>query len=94
MLSMPPLATWRNGSSCPDRRLENTSYPKLGDYLARLQAWLELDAALPSKRRRTAERLFECLQVEGYLGGYCAVRRFNHENSLSLQQKIYGNKIY
>ena len=31
---------------------------------------------MPGKRRRTARRWYECLQVEGYLGGYRAVQRF------------------
>jgi transposase len=55
---------------------KNQPHPKLGNYLDQLKSWLELDAALPGKRRRTAQRLFECLQVEGYLGGYTAVQRY------------------
>ncbi len=39
--------------------------------------WLETDAALPGKKRkRTAQRLYECLQAEGYVGGYSAVQRY------------------
>ncbi|MFZ2168208.1 MAG: IS21 family transposase [Methylococcaceae bacterium] len=55
---------------------QHQPHPKLGTYLDLLQSWLENDAALPGKRRRTAQRLFECLQVEGYLGGYTAVQRY------------------
>ena len=55
---------------------QHQPHPKLGDYLDQLKSWLELDAALPSKRRRTAQRLYECLQVEGYSGGYTAVQRY------------------
>jgi len=50
-------------------------HPKLGDYLNQLNDWLEKDAGLPRKQRRTAQRLFECLQIEGYCGGYTAVQR-------------------
>jgi len=50
-------------------------HPKLGDYLKQLDDWLAKDAGLPRKQRRTAQRLFECLQVEGYIGGYTAVQR-------------------
>jgi hypothetical protein len=39
--------------------------PKLGTYLDQLQTWLENDATLPVKRRRTAQCLYKCLQVEG-----------------------------
>lgn len=50
---------------------------KLGAYIEQLTDWLETDAALPGKKRkRTAQRLYECLQVEGYVGGYSAVQRF------------------
>lgn len=55
---------------------QHQPHPKLGEYLDQLKSWLELDAALPSKRRRTAQRLYECLQVEGYSGGYTAVQRY------------------
>jgi hypothetical protein len=34
-----------------------------------------LDAALPKARRRTAQRLFEGLQAEGYYGAYDSVQR-------------------
>jgi len=51
-------------------------HPKLGHYLDPLHGWLEADALLPTKRRRTAQRLYECLQVEGYRGSYSAVRRY------------------
>jgi transposase len=51
-------------------------HPKLGPFRDQLEQWLDADSRFPPKRRRTAQRLFECLQVEGYLGGYCAVRRY------------------
>ncbi|WP_228125113.1 IS21 family transposase [Candidatus Methylospira mobilis] len=58
----------------PLRKLQ--PHPKLGAFRDQLKSWLETDARLPVKRRRTAQRLFECLQAEGYAGGYCAVRRY------------------
>ncbi|MBX3617103.1 hypothetical protein [Nitrosomonas sp.] len=39
-------------------------------------SWLEFDAKLPRRQRRTAQRLYECLQVEGYQGSYGPVQRF------------------
>lgn len=51
-------------------------YLKLGDYLDLLKSWLAVDASLPAKRRRTAQRLFECLQIEGYQGSYSAVQKY------------------
>jgi transposase len=53
---------------------------KLGAYIEQLTMWLEQDSALSGKnRKRTAQRLYECLQVEGYIGGYSAVQRFVKE---------------
>ena len=49
--------------------------PKLGTFKPQLVDWLELDAKLPKRQRRTAQRLYECLQVEGYQGSYGPVQR-------------------
>lgn len=67
-------------------------HPKLGDYLKLLDDWLAKDASLPRKQRRTAQRLFECLQIEGYIGGYTAVQRrvkdwkLNHSGKPNVKQ--------
>jgi len=37
---------------------------------------LETESHLPRKQRRTAQRLFEGLQTEGYRGAYDSVQRF------------------
>ena len=39
-------------------------------------SWLEFDAKLSRHQRRTAQRLYECLQVEGYQGSYGPVQWF------------------
>ncbi len=49
--------------------------PKLGAFKPQLVDWLELDTKLPKRQRRTAQRLYECLQVEGYQGSYGPVQR-------------------
>lgn len=56
------------------RKIQPT--PKLGAFKSQLAEWLERDAKLPKRQRRTAQRLFECLQVEGYQGSYGPVQRF------------------
>lgn len=38
--------------------------------------WLEQDAARPKGRRRTAQKLFEDLQRDGFAGAYDSVQRF------------------
>lgn len=44
--------------------------PKLGEFQVTLQAWLNTEQHLPKAQRRTARRLYEGLQVEGYRGAY------------------------
>ena len=50
--------------------------PRPGDYETTLTCWLEQDQSRPKRERRTAMRLFEDLQGEGYTGTYDGVVRF------------------
>jgi transposase len=50
--------------------------PQLGAFEETLQQWLETDAHLPRKQKRTARRLFEGLQKAGYQGAYDSVQRW------------------
>jgi transposase len=50
--------------------------PMLGAFQETLEAWLHTECALPKAQRRTARRLFEGLQGEGYRGAYDSVQRF------------------
>ncbi len=50
--------------------------PMLGAFQETLDAWLHTERALPKAQRRTARRLFEGLQGEGYRGAYDSVQRF------------------
>jgi len=56
-------------------RRQHQRRPKLGPYLATLETWLETEEKLPARERRTAQRLFEALQLEGYAGAVDQVRR-------------------
>ena len=42
----------------------------LGAFQETLETWLRTERLLPKAQRRTARRLFEGLQVEGYRGAY------------------------
>jgi len=44
--------------------------------VAQLEQWLDIESRLPRRQRRTAARLFEGLQAEGYRGSYDPVQRF------------------
>jgi len=57
------------------RRLQQPN-PRLGAFQERLENWLRTERLLPKAQRRTARRLFEGLQAEGYLGAYDSVQRF------------------
>jgi len=50
--------------------------PKLGNYQLILEEWLQQDIQRPKRERRTARRLFEGLQCEGYCGAYDSIQRF------------------
>lgn len=50
--------------------------PQLGAFKDQLTHWIEFDLKRPKRERRTAMRLYECLQGEGYDGAYDSVVRF------------------
>ena len=52
------------------------SYRVLGNYTERLTEKLHFDVNEPKRRRRTAKKLYEELQEEGYEGSYDAVQEF------------------
>jgi transposase len=49
--------------------------PRLGPHLGLLDQWLDAEQKLPARERRTAQRLYEALQIEGYGGAVDSVRR-------------------
>ncbi len=60
--------------------------PRLDPFVESLEGRLQEDKKLPKRYRRTAQVLFEELQLEGYKGGYDSVRRY-------VQQWRRGQKI-
>jgi transposase len=74
-LSRPTIRKHLNTVDEPVYRREIQPHPKLGLFHEQLNTWLEQEAHFPRKQRRTAQRLYECLQVEGYCGSYTAVQR-------------------
>jgi transposase len=53
--------------------------PRLGPFLETLEGWLEAEEKLPARERRTAQRLYEALRLEGYTGAVDAVRRHQRQ---------------
>lgn len=74
-LSRPTIRKHLNTVEAPVYQRQNQPHPKLGAFHGQLETWLEQEAHLPRKQRRTAQRLYECLQVEGYRGSYTVVQR-------------------
>lgn len=50
--------------------------PQLGAHAAKLETLLAENAVRPARERLTFQRLYEVLRLEGYAGGYDAVRRY------------------
>lgn len=75
-LSRNTVKKYLKAESEPIYLRRNQPCPILGEYQARLAIWLEQDAGRPKGQRRTAQRLFEDLQREGYAGAYDSVQRF------------------
>ncbi len=75
-LSRPTIRKHLKTVEAPVYHRNDQPHPRLGLYHEQLGAWLESEAHLPRKQRRSAQRLYECLQVEGYRGGYTAVQRY------------------
>ena len=71
-LSRPPIRNHLNTVEAPVYQ----PHPKLGAFHEQLEGWLEQETHRPRKQRRTAQRLYACLQVEDYRGSYTGVQRY------------------
>jgi transposase len=75
-LSRPTVRKHCRTQSEPVYRRRKQPTPMLGAFQETLENWLRTERLLPKAQRRTARRLFEGLQVEGYRGAYDSVQRF------------------
>ena len=75
-LSRPTVRKHCRTQSEPVYRRQKQPTPMLGAFQATLETWLRTERLLPRAQRRTARRLFEGLQAEGYRGAYDSVQRF------------------
>jgi len=75
-LSLPAVRKHLHTTAEPMYASQQQPSPKRGDFQVTLQARLTTEQHLPRAQRRTAQRLFEGLQVEGYRGAYGSVQRF------------------
>jgi transposase len=75
-LSRPTVRKALKALAEPAYKRQRQPAPKLGEFTAQLAQWLDVESRLPKRQRRTARRLFEGLQAEGYRGSYDPVQRF------------------
>ncbi|EEG09141.1 IS21 family transposase [Pseudogulbenkiania ferrooxidans] len=75
-LSRNTVKKYLNATAEPTYRRQRQPKPQLGAFQETLEQWLEFDRTLPKAQRRTARRLFECLQAEGYQGAYDSIQRY------------------
>jgi hypothetical protein len=69
-LSRPTVRKHCRTQTEPIYRRAQQPTPMLGAFQDRLESWLQTEKLLPKAQRRTARRLFEGLQAEGYRGAY------------------------
>ena len=82
-LSRPTVRKHCRTQTEPIYRRAQQPTPMLGAFQDRLESWLQTEKLLPKAQRRTARRLFEGLQAEGYRGAYDSVQRFVQRWKLS-----------
>lgn len=75
-LSRNTVKKYLNAEADPVYQRDRQPAPKLGALQLVLETWLDQDSQRPKRERRTAQRLFEDLQREGYSGAYDSVQRF------------------
>ena len=75
-LSRPTVRKHCHTQSEPVYRRDAQPTPMLGAFQETLEGWLHTEQRLPKPQRRSARRLFEGLQAEGYRGAYDSVQRF------------------
>jgi len=68
--------------------------PKLGEFKPILEKWLEVDIKLPKNQRRTAQRLFEGLLDEGYIGAYDSIQRFVKQWKVEHRKSPASNQAF
>ena len=66
----------RNDDPPAYKRTSPAAQHKLRDHEATLRQWFEFDLTRPKRERRTAQKLYEQLMLEGYPGSYSPVCRF------------------
>jgi transposase len=75
-LSRPTVRKHCRSTVEPIYHRDKQPTPMLGEFQATLEILLATERLLPRAQRRTARRLFEGLQAEGYRGAYDSVQRF------------------
>jgi len=78
----------------PVYQRQSQPLPKLGKFKEILIQWLETEAKLPRRQRRTAMRLFEGLVDEGYSGAYDSIQRFVKHWKIECKQTPSTTQVF
>lgn len=78
-LSRNTVKKYLEAESDPVYRRERQPASKLGAFQPAFETWLEQDGQRPKGQRRSAQRLFEDLQREGYADACGSIQRFVKE---------------
>ena len=75
--------------SLPD--IEPQSYPVLGEYIPKIDEWLEEDRKVPRKQRHTVKRVYDRLRDEfGFTGSYSSVKKYVRKKKFVMRAQNAG----
>lgn len=75
--------------SLPD--IEPQSYPVLGEYIPKIDEWLEEDRKVPRKQRHTVKRVYDRLRDElGFTGSYSSVKKYVRKKKFVMRARNAG----
>lgn len=75
--------------SLPD--IEPQSYPVLGEFIPKIDEWLEADRKIPRKQRHTVKRIYDRLREEfGFKGSYSSVKKYVRKRKFVMRTQNKG----
>ena len=78
-----------NDDSLPD--IEPQSYPVLGEFIFKINEWLEEDRKVPRKQRHTVKRIYDRLRDEcGFRGSYSSVKKYVRKKKFVMKTQNEG----
>jgi transposase len=77
-----------NWNRSGERKMQPEEYPILGEYIPKINEWLEQDEREPRKQRHTITRVYDRLRKEhGYKGSYATVKRYVNRKKEEMKKR-------